>query len=373
MRLLKTFLISSLIVVSAAASSQELSFGYYNYMMNRFNMNASFAGNDGNISAILNTKTYHSGFGGAPRNTFFGIHAPINEKQGIGMRVLSDKRGGYELNKYDAVYSYQIQIDDKSDLRFGMSAGIIRRMLNSGSIDNVELLNQADPTLRSGYFDESNFVAGVGLVYDYENLQLGISSPHLVDGSKELSKFIVGSVSYKYKIEESDFELKPLFIYQNMPEIDNQFDFILKGEFREKFWVQVGYQSTQNLNLGLGFDFGPFGVGYSYEMNNSEVSNIARGSNEILIKVAFESKNTTSSGNGKTVKTLDNFIYKLSEMLNDKDNSFDKHDVYAEIQRIKIELDTLEKENNKKKAQVIMEKLDVIEFKIGELEKKYKK
>ena len=104
----------------ASIHAQELSYGYYNYVMNRFNMNPAFAGNNGNISAILNTKTYAAGFSDAPRNTMFGIHAPIKSAQGIGSRIVSDERGAYEVTKYDVAYSYQIQFDQNSDLRFGI-------------------------------------------------------------------------------------------------------------------------------------------------------------------------------------------------------------------------------------------------------------
>lgn len=287
MKRIYTLLAIGTMLTTSAAISQELSNGYYNYIMNRYNLNPAFAGNNGNISAILNTKTYMAGFSDAPRNTMFGIHAPLNEQQGIGARIISDRRGAYELSKYDATYSYQIQLDESSDLRFGVSAGALRRMLNPNLISNAELLDQTDPTLAGDYFDQTNFIAGVGMVYDYENLQVSLSAPHLVIGSEQLSEYLVGSVSYRYEFEESDFAVTPLVIYQNMPVLDNRFDVFLRGDYKEKVWAQVGYQSTENLNFALGFDFGPFGVGYSYEMNNSELSNIASNNNEIVVRLSF--------------------------------------------------------------------------------------
>lgn len=368
---MKKILITLFVLGSITASSQELAYGYYNYIMNRFNLNPAFAGNNGNISAILNTKTYQSGFNGAPRNTMFGVHAPISSTQGAGLRVFSDRRGGYEVAKYDAVYSYQIQIDEKSDLRFGISAGAVRRMLNANSIANGELLNQADPTLASGYFDETNFIAGVGLVYDYENLQVGFSAPHLVDGSNDLSEYLVGTIGYKYELENSKLAFTPTFIYQNMPVIDNQFDFLLKAEYNDKMWVQGGYQSTQNLNFGVGFDLGPFGVGYSYEMNNSDLNNIAKGSNEIVIMIGLASKKVQQTD--ATIKELDEHVAKLTAMLNDGNNNYKRSDVMSEIQRIRMELNKLGKENNKKKAKAVEKRLLTIENQIIELEKKYAK
>jgi type IX secretion system PorP/SprF family membrane protein len=355
----------------ASVQSQELSYGYYNYIMNRFNINPAFAGNNGNISAILNTKTYAAGFSEAPRNTMFGIHAPINNVQGIGARLISDKRGAYELTKYDATYSYQIKFDENSDLRFGVSAGALRRMLNPGSISNPEFLDQTDPTLGDGFYDETKFIAGVGLVYDYSNFQFGLSAPSLVIGGEPISEHIVGTASYKYNFENSDFAITPLVIYQNMPIIENRYDILLKGEYKEKVWAQVGYQSTDNLNFGIGFDLGPFGIGYSYEMNNSEFSNIATNSNEIVVRISFLP--VKQAERNETIKMLDKYAETLSKMLDDKNNQYSKSDVIGEIQKIRIELKNLKNENDEKTAKAVEKRLTLLENQIVELEKKYNK
>lgn len=361
----------ALTAVALNGFSQELSNGYYNYILNRYNLNPAFAGNNGNISAILNTKTYMAGFSDAPRNTMFGIHAPLNEKQGLGARIVSDRRGAFELSKYDATYSYQIQLDEMSDLRFGVSAGVIRRMLNPNLIDNIELLDQTDQTLAGNYFDETNFIAGVGMVYDYDQLQVGFSVPHLVIGSEQLSEHMVGTVSYRYEFEESDFSLTPIVIYQNMPVLDNRFDLLVRGDYKEKVWAQVGYQSTENLNFALGFDFGPFGVGYSYEMNNSELSNIASNNNEIVVRLSFLPPKKQKQN--AILTTLDEYVAKFDAMLQDGKQEYNRQDVFSEIQKIRTKLSELENVNDKKTAAKVEQKLNVIERQILELEKKYAK
>ena len=353
----------------ASIHAQERSYGYYNYVMNRFNMNPAFAGNNGNISAILNTKTYAAGFSDAPRNTMFGIHAPINSAQGIGARIVSDERGAYEVTKYDVAYSYQIQFDQNSDLRFGISAGAVRRMLNSASIQNSEFLDQADPTLASGFYDETKFIAGVGLVYDYSTFQFGLSAPSLVIGGEALSEHIVGTASYKYNIENSDFSVTPLVIYQNLPVIDNRFDVLLKGEYKKKIWAQVGYQSTNNLNFGLGFDLGPFGIGYAYEMNNSEFSDISSNSNEIVVRISFLPLKQAEKN--ATISMLDEYAETFKKMLADQNNNYSKVQVVAEIQKMQIELGNLQEQNDQKTAKSVEKRLTLLENQIVELEKKY--
>tara|TARA_B100001109_G_scaffold255893_1_gene262586 strand:- start:1399 stop:2514 length:1116 start_codon:yes stop_codon:yes gene_type:complete len=349
--------------------AQEMANGYYNYILNPFNLNPAFAGNNGNISAILNTKSYLSGFEDAPRNTMFGIHAPLNDIQGIGARVISDQRGAFQLTKYDATYSYQIQIDEVSDLRFGVSAGALRRMLNPSLINNIELLDQSDQTLAGGYYDETSFTAGVGMVYDYENFQFGFSVPHLVIGNEQLSEYMLLSFGYRYQIQETDFALSPLVIYQNMPVVENRFDLLLKGDYKEKVWTQIGYQSTDNLNFALGFDFGSFGLGYAYEMNNSELSNISSNSNEIVVQLSFLPPKREKQN--KILSTLDEYVAKFDAMLQDGKQEYNRQEVFSEIQKIRTKLSELEKVNDKKTALKVEQKLSLIEHQIAELEKKY--
>lgn len=349
-------------------NAQELSYGYYNYIMNRYNLNPAFAGNDSNVTAVLNTKTYMSGFGDAPRNTMFGVHMPLNREQGVGARIISDRRGAYELTKYDLTYSYQIKFDEQSDLRFGISAGAIRRMLNPNLIDNIGFLDETDPTLSAGYYDETNFIAGFGMVYDYGNLQIGFSTPHLVIGGEELSQHMVGSASYRYEFENSDFAVQPIIIYQSLPVIDNRIDMLLKGEYKERVWAQVGYQSTENLNFALGFDFGPFGVGYSYEMNNSELSNVASNNNEIILRLRFVPIKEKEKSD--VLQTLEQYEKKFDAMLASGSN-YQRSEVIAEIKKIQSSLSTLKQSNDKKTAKKIEKKLQVIEKQIIDLEQKY--
>lgn len=368
---MKKGLLIAALAITSFSYGQELSHNYYNYILNRFNLNPAIAGNNGNISAMLNTKTYLSGFSGAARNTMFGLHAPISLNQGAGLRVVSDRRGGFEVDKYDAAYSYQIKLDERQDLRFGISAGAITRKLNTSGINNIDLLDQNDPTLAGGYLNETNFIAGVGLVYDFDNLQVGLSAPHLIQGSEPISDYIVGSASYKYQLENSPISITPTVIYQNIPIIENQFDVLLKGEYDEKVWAMAGYRSNNNLTFGLGFDLGPFGVGYAYEMSNSDLEMIGGGSHEIVIQVAFKSEKQKKKT--ALVQTLDDYVARFNAILNDNNNRYNREQVQSEIVQIRAELNKLDTSNNKVSAKIVEKRLITIEQQIIELEKKYAK
>ena len=144
---------------------------------------------------------------------------------------------------------------------------------------------------------------------------------------------------------------------------------LLKGEYKKKIWAQVGYQSTNNLNFGLGFDLGPFGIGYAYGMNNSEFSNISSNSNEIVVRISFLPVKQVEKN--ATLSMLDQYSETFRKMLADQNNNYSKVQVIAEIQKIRIELKNLQKQNDKKTAKSVEKKLTFLENQIVELEKKY--
>ena len=350
---------------------QELANEYYNYILNKQNLNPAFIGHSGDITAILNAKTYMAGYSGAPRNIMFGLDVPITNQQGLGARLTTDKRGAYELSKYDISYSHELQIDESSTFRFGISGGAIRRMLNPNSIDNIEFLEQADPTLASGYYDETKFTSGVGLLYEHKKLQLGLSAPHLLVENEDISQFMVGMASYRIAIKDSDFSLEPSLIYQNRPVLENTLDVLVRVDYQEQFWTQLGYQSTNNLNFALGFNFGAFGVGYAYGRNNQELSRISSNSNEIMIRLNFAS--LKKKHENELIKTLDEYVARFDAMLDDENNNYSRSTVMAEIKNMRLELSKLESSNNKKTAKKVDKKLSVIEEQIKALEIKYGK
>lgn len=368
---MKKILFIAALFASIYVQGQELSQGYYNYILNRFNLNPAFAGNNGNISAILNTKSLMTDFNGAPNNTMFGVHGAISQTQGIGARIFSDKRGAYEVNKYDAAYSYQIKLDKKSDLRFGISAGIINRQLNVGNLKSVEYLNQNDPVLAGDYYNETSFIAGAGLVYDYDNLQVGISAPNLIEGSKDISDFMVGTISYEYQLSSSKIDLTPIVIYQNLPEATNSYDALLKASFAKKVYALGGYKSNQNLLFGLGFDLGPFGIAYAYELPNSNLQNVSDGSHDIALSIGFLAPKQQERL--EMITKLDSYISKFDKMLNDESDSYNKSQVYGEINNIRAQLLKLKGMNDKSTARVVENRLNTIETQISALELKYKK
>lgn len=369
----RNFIYILIVLLPTGLVCQELGHGYYNYLLNNYNVNPAYTGYSGNLEAVLNAKSHMAGLEEAPRNLMFGISSPVTVKQNLGGRILADSRGAFKLSKIDLTYSYLLNINDAHKITFGASSGLVNRRFNGASL-NMEYLDQTDPTLMEDYMNETNFVIGTGLLYQYKELEIGISSPHLVEDGRDISNYLFSNVAYLYQIGQSDFQLKPMLIFQKMPVSKNKIDYLVRGIYDEKLWTQIGYQSTSNFTFGLGFDLGRFSAGYIYEMNNSEFSNISNGSNQIMIQLTFASNKNKKEASriDELNKKLDNYIETFNKMLVDKSQQYTREVVYARIKEINTVLNELKNENNLKNAEDVAIKLITIEEQINALEIKYK-
>jgi type IX secretion system PorP/SprF family membrane protein len=282
-----------LIVASISATAQDLSQGYYSYRMSLYNLNPAFAGDDSSLVANLITRSYLSGYDGNPRNNLLGVHGSLTPKIGIGAKLMSDSKGEFTVSRYDVMGSYKVQFSEDVNLRFGVSAGVIRRTLNSGNVGTLDITNQNDPVLAGGYLDETSFVLGAGVLIHAKNIKIGFSAPNLVETLEQpelnpsSTDFYVGTFSYRHDLQFKKLFITPSAIYQNIPTLENQIDLYLKIDRNQKFWVLAGYQTTNMMTFGGGVSLGPIEIGYIHGLPTGQLNGISSSLNEIMLQLKF--------------------------------------------------------------------------------------
>ena len=96
---------------------------YTQYMYNMSTINPAYAGSVGGISMGLLYRAQWQGLDGAPRTgTFFG-HAPVSEKIGVGLSIVSDKIGPYNETNLTADFSSPLPFPKNSKLSFLIETG----------------------------------------------------------------------------------------------------------------------------------------------------------------------------------------------------------------------------------------------------------
>lgn len=266
------------------------------YMYNTININPAYAGSRGVMSVFGLHRTQWVGLDGAPTTNAFSLNTPINNSNiGIGLSVLSDKIGPTKDNTLSADVSYTIPTSETYKLSFGIKASA-----NMFNLD-TSMLNPADandPNLQNFNNEVSpNFGAGIYLHSD--KLYIGASVPNFLQDSKfndnavavfqeRMTFYFIGG--YVFDLSQS-VKFKPAILTKAVTGSPLQVDTSANFLFFDKLTIGAAYRWSSAFSAMAGFQItdGLF-IGYSYDMETTELKNYNSGSHEVFLRFELFSK-----------------------------------------------------------------------------------
>lgn len=385
-------IIAGLIIVSALNSNaQDLSMDYYSFLYNKFNINPAFCAKDDKLSAVLNVRQ-RSGL--SSNNSMFGMKGILGDNQGLGVRVISDIRGAFQVLKADATYGYKLRVTENQNVYFGLSAGLTSKSLNKSKIKNYDQLDLSDPALETSNLKSNLFSTGAGLIYDFKAFEFSVSAPQLVESSQKISPTTIFITNYKFQLS-NDISLTPELFYFNLPVVKNYGGVQVKGDYKNSVWAQMGYQTNSAFNLAFGVKFNIFEVGYGYMAANNLMKNLSGGTHEVLLRIRianksqnnfsidkkagtdkiqsdqFEDKKTNADMSGHTNR-LNSIIDKLNE-LTAVDANVSKAELKIQLEVLRDELKQISNSSfSSEDPETLEKKLILIEGKIQQIENSIK-
>ena len=354
--------------IFSKAYSQEFS-SYYSYLLNRVNINPAYVGNASFITANLNSRTQFTNVPNNSRNIHFNIDAPLFVDQGIGVKVINDVRGVFNLTRVDAAYSHRVELDKDLSLRFGLSIGALNRQINSFNLrEESDLFASGDPSLFSQSNNFTRFVTGAGIVLNWKEVELGLSSPHLIENSENLSEFLFSNLSYNYALDK-DWTLKPTIIYQNVPITQNILDVLFQASWKDKLSATAGISTNNRLKAGVGLNLKVIQINYLYEYSTGDLNDLSPNTHEVMLTLAIKRK-PKRLGHSVMARELDAIISDVNHLVEDETN-YDKEYIQQKIIEMHEALDKILDENTEKNAEKVADKLKIIEKQFNFLLKKY--
>jgi type IX secretion system PorP/SprF family membrane protein len=266
------------------------------YMYNTININPAYAGSRGVMSIFGLHRTQWVGLDGAPTTNAFSINTPINNSRlGVGLSLVNDRIGPTSDNTISADLSYTIPMNEDYKMSFGVKA--------SGNIFNLDTdkLTPAqanDPNLQNFDNDFSpNFGAGVYLHSD--KLYLGLSVPNFLQDSKyndndvavfqeRMNFYFIGG--YVFDIGSS-VKFKPAVLTKLVTGAPLQVDASANFLFFDKLMLGGAYRWDAAVSALAGFQVtdGLF-IGYSYDMETTELRRYNSGSHEVFLRFELFNK-----------------------------------------------------------------------------------
>lgn len=368
---MKNFIYIILIALSISAKGQIMSYDFYTFRLNNmYNVNPAYSGKAEGINAVLNAQSQNKGVAYANKNFMLGVYSKISKKQALGGKVINDTRGAFQVLRADLSYAYIAKINEESNLTMGLSAGVLNNNLLVNRIENYQLLDQTDPTLTKSYYNTTQFAAGAGLLYNYKNLDVSLSLPHIVSTNQPLNGYTHAAIFYTIKANEK-IKVTPWVCYQNIPVTKSVFSGYVKGMYKDMLWLQAGYQGNKTLHAMLGVNVENFTLGYGFRFNNKEFNDVATGSHEVSFSIRIPQRSKVGNQPISDNASLNEIIARLDKLSNQEITSKNKENVRAELDKIKQLLQKAEMDNTTpEKAQEVSKQLIIIDEKLKFIEKK---
>lgn len=297
----KGFIIVVMIFICFFANAQQISM-YSHYFYNPMVYNPAFTGSGDAINVMLINHTQWSDFKGAPRLTMFTLDGSlIAKKVGLGLGLISDRKGITNRTGGNLSYSYRINLNSDMHLLFGLSLGIINQTLD---FSKAVVENNVDPVLFTDVQRKTVLDGNAGLALVWKELELGAAIPQII-GNKinyvdntnvrlyySQTRHYMTSLKYKFFIvKEKGISIAPQALLRFVPNTPFQYDGNINLDWKDKFWIGATYKSDYAVAANVGFClYKQLYLGYSYDFIIGNIGKYSGMSHEIMVNFKFNER-----------------------------------------------------------------------------------
>lgn len=329
MRKVFIIILTSCVVAKAFAQQRP---HYTQYVLNQYIINPAIAGIENYTDLKLSARDQWVGLDGAPRTAYLTLHAPLGKQDtrtsatsynipgqnprgkaywesynaaephhGIGLTVINDRTGSFNRFTAQASYAYHLGLNPTTNLSAGFSAGITTIGLDRTKHDFNGAGDPVDPATGSSISGELNRIRpdiSAGLYLYSRDYFIGLAAQQVipqklsfVDDAAYLNKgklipHIFLSGGYRFLLNE-DINAIPSVMVKYISGSSNlewQPEANLKLQYRDLFWLGGSYRYKDGYAAMLGLNVGnTFNVGYAYDITNTKLNTVSRGTHEIMI------------------------------------------------------------------------------------------
>ncbi len=282
------FLVLIALTLFQMDSTAQQEWGYTQYLFNLYDINQAYAGNHRSASFSLRHRSQWLGMEGAPITQQFSFHAPLmNEKLGVGIRVMNESIGARKQQSVSGSCAYKMHFDEKT-FSVGLTGGMIRQAIDRPKLSaadqlDVQLQNISAPVLipvidASMFFNTNTFYAGV------QSCRINRTLFRSDKGSLARLYYNLNlTAGYMKKIgNDNMLQLSTLVKYSEGKLWQAEWNLLYL--MRNKIWFGGGYRLHSGCNLlGSVNITSHFRMGFSYDFPISALRKTNDGSAEIFL------------------------------------------------------------------------------------------
>ena len=285
--LIVTFACFALMQFKAKAQNDIL---ISNFMFGKISYNPAYVGTSQTIDATLLARQQWVGMKEAPSTQVFTFNNSTEKFGNYGLSVINDKLGYENSVNLKLIYAYPIRVSKTSVLSCGLAAGFLNR-----SIDGTQLKFENkfvyDPHGIYNVANELYPAIDFGLVYATPELNIGLSSTHLLNSTQDATFFNIARHyyffgSYNIKIN-TNLSLVPSF-YVKSDQITTQYEGNANLVIKDNYWIGASYRYNAAFSVLLGMRVHKnIKLAYAYDFDTGPVRAYSTGSHEIMLISSF--------------------------------------------------------------------------------------
>lgn len=306
MKKLLLTLISAISFLGVVRAQQDPQFSQF--FINRLNYNPGVAGTEEKICALGVYRSQWVGFGSqkaglSPTTFLASINGPVGNNLGLGLNIYSDQLGFEKSIAPTLSVSYRFHFSNGGVLSPGLALGFMQKTIAG---DKFIPLDKTDPKIPNIPVSGQTMDIGGGLYYTqpaisiFDNFYAGVSAMHLNKGliayewtgnkyeyNLALHYFVIMGAQYRIS---NTLSVDPnLFVKTDVTKTSVDLNAMLV--YNEKFKGGLTYRTSNEMAILVGFRFSEdMQLGYSYDLNMSNLSSYNNGSHELLFKYCFMPK-----------------------------------------------------------------------------------
>ena len=281
---------------------------YSHYFYKPLVYNPAFTGSGAEPNAMIISRSQWSDFTNAPQLAIFTADGNLMDKKvGVGLGLISDRKGITNRIGGNLFYAYRLNINDDTRLMFGLAVGVIDHRVD---FSKAIVETNIDPSLYTNAQHKTTFDANAGLALVWKDLEFGVAIPQIVGNKINYTyssnirayytqvRHYMASLKYSFLISaEKGISVAPQALVRFIPQSPFQFDGNVNLEWKDKFWIGATYKSDYAVAANIGFCLHKqLCIGYSYDFIIGTVGKYSGMSHEIMVNFKM--------GRGKATKPV---------------------------------------------------------------------
>lgn len=267
------------------------------YLVNPYALSPSMAGSTGYSEVFLNYRNDWTKIDGSPRTFNANGHGNVyQDKMWVGGELSTDKTGILSVFKANLSWTYKLQVENDQFLYFGVWTTFFQASVNTGNGIGID---PNDPIiLNSSKLNSSAFNAGIGINYNWNRFNFGISMPTIFGSNDEYQanstfkyrtqrQFQIHS-SYLFELGEN-WSLQTIGVFRKTGNQPATVELSAMSIYQGRFWGGLLYRNGGVLAINVGAHiYNGFTFNYSYEIGMGGINSGSGGSHEITIGYRFK-------------------------------------------------------------------------------------